>query len=244
MMYGDFAYFYDKLMYDLDYEKIYKFIKELLGKKSLEPKLILEMACGTGGLTEKLARDYKLHAFDLSDDMLSVCQNKIRSKNLKLFKQNMAGFSAPSTYDAIISVGDSLNYLTDVRDFEAAIKSAYAYLKEDGIFIFDLNTEYKFKNIPSVTVDEVDDVLYIWENIYDEEEKLNTYGVNFFRNIRDNDYRRFYEEHLERAYDLSFVKNLLEKTGFKDLEVYDDYDFKEAGEETSRYTFVARKFYK
>ena len=241
-MYGDFAYFYDKLMYDLDYEKIYKFIREVLGKKSLEPKLILEMACGTGGLTEKLARDYKLHAFDLSDDMLSVCENKIRSKNLKLFKQNMAGFSAPSTYDAIISVGDSLNYLTDERDFEAAIKSAYAYLREDGIFIFDLNTEYKFKNIPPVTVDEVDDVLYIWENIYDEEEKLNTYGVNFFRNIRDNDYRRFYEEHLERAYDLRLVKNLLEKTGFKDLEVYDDYEFEEAGEETSRYTLVARKF--
>ena len=229
-------------MYDLDYEKIYKFIKDLLGKKSLEPKLILEMACGTGGLTEKLARDYKLHAFDLSDDMLSVCENKIRSKNLKLFKQNMAGFSAPSTYDAIISVGDSLNYLTDVRDFEAAIKSTYAYLKEDGIFIFDLNTEYKFKNIPPVTVDEVDDVLYIWENIYDEEEKLNTYGVNFFRNIKDNDYRRFYEEHLERAYDLSFVKNLLGKIGFKEIEVYDDYEFKEAGEETSRYTIIARKF--
>lgn len=242
MMYGDFAYFYDKLMYDLDYEKIYKFIRDLLGKKSLEPKLILEMACGTGGLTEKLARDYKVHAFDLSDDMLSVCQNKIRSRNLRLFKQNMAGFSAPATYDAIISVGDSLNYVTDERDFEAAIKSSYAYLREDGIFIFDLNTEYKFKNIPPVTVDEVDDVLYIWENIYDEEEKLNTYGVNFFRNIRDNDYRRFYEEHLERAYDLSLVKNLLEKTGFKDLEVYDDYEFKEAGEETSRYTLVARKF--
>ena len=154
----------------------------------------------------------------------------------------MAGFSAPSTYDAIISVGDSLNYVTDERDFEAAIKSSYAYLNEEGIFIFDLNTEYKFKNIPPVTVDEVDDVLYIWENIYDEEEKLNTYGVNFFRNIRDNDYRRFYEEHLERAYDLSLVKNLLEKTGFKDLEVYDDYDFKDVGEETSRYTLVARKF--
>ena len=241
MMYGDFAYFYDKLMYDLDYEKIYKFIREVLGKKSLEPKLILEMACGTGGLTEKLARDYKLHAFDLSDDMLSVCENKIRSKNLKLFKQNMAGFSAPSTYDAIISVGDSLNYLTDERDFEAAIKSAYAHLKEDGIFIFDLNTEYKFKNIPPVTVDEVDDVLYIWENIYDEEEKLNTYGVNFFRNIRDNDYKRFYEEHLERAYDLNLVKNLLGKTGFKEIEVYDDYEFKEVRDETSRYTLVARR---
>lgn len=228
-------------MYDLDYEKIYKFIREVLGKKSLEPELVLEMACGTGGLTEKLVRDYKLHAFDLSDDMLSVCENKIRSKNLKLFKQNMAGFSAPASYDAIFSVGDSLNYVTDVKDFEAAIKSSYNHLKDGGIFIFDLNTEYKFKNIPPVTVDEVEDVLYIWENIYDEKEKLNTYGVNFFRNIKDNDYKRFYEEHLERAYDLSFVKNLLEKTGFKDIEVYDDYEFKEVREETSRYTFITRR---
>lgn len=228
-------------MYDLDYEKIYKFIKEVLGKKSLEPELILEMACGTGGLTEKLARDYKIHAFDLSDDMLSVCENKIRSKNLKLFKQNMVGFSAPASYDAIFSVGDSLNYVTDEKDFEAAIKSSYNHLKDGGIFIFDLNTEYKFKNIPPVTVDEVEDVLYLWENIYDEEEKLNTYGVNFFRNIKDNDYKRFYEEHLERAYDLSFVKNLLEETGFKDIEVYDDYEFKEVRDETSRYTFITRR---
>lgn len=241
MMYGDFAYFYDKLMYDLDYDKIYKFIREVLGKNSLEPELILEMACGTGGLTEKLARDYKIHAFDLSDDMLSVCQNKIRSKNLKLFKQNMVGFSAPASYDAIFSVGDSLNYLTDEKDFEAAIKSSYDHLKDGRIFIFDLNTEYKFKNIPPVTVDEVEDVLYLWENIYDEEEKLNTYGVNFFRNIKDNDYKRFYEEHLERAYDLSFVKNLLEETGFKDIEVYDDYEFKEVRDETSRYTFITRR---
>lgn len=228
-------------MYDLDYEKIYKFIREVLGKKSLEPELILEMACGTGGLTEKLVRDYKIHAFDLSDDMLSVCENKIRSKNLKLFKQNMVGFSAPASYDAIFSVGDSLNYVTDVKDFEAAIKSSYDHLKDGGIFIFDLNTEYKFKNIPPVTVDEVEDVLYLWENIYDKEEKLNTYGVNFFRNIKDNDYKRFYEEHLERAYDLSFVKNLLEKTGFKDIEIYDDYEFKEVRDETSRYTFITRR---
>lgn len=241
MMYGDFAYFYDKLMYDLDYKKIYKFIRELLEEKSLEANLILEMACGTGGLTEKLVKDYKVHAFDLSEDMLSVCENKIRSRNLKLFKQNMAAFSAPSTYDAIVSVGDSLNYLTEKEDFESAIKSAYKHLKEGGIFIFDLNTEYKFKNIDPVTVDEVEDVFYIWENIFDEEKKLNTYGVNFFRNTEDNNYKRFYEEHLERAYDLSYVKKLLEEIGFKEIEVYDDYEFKDASDKTSRYTIVVQK---
>lgn len=241
MMYGDFAYFYDKLMYDLDYEKIYKFIRELLGEKSLEANLILEMACGTGGLTEKLVKDYKVHAFDLSEDMLSVCENKIRSRNLKLFKQNMADFSAPSIYDAIVSVGDSLNYLTEKEDFESALKSAYKHLREGGIFIFDLNTEYKFKNIDPVTVDEVEDVFYIWENIFDEEKKLNTYGVNFFRNTDDNNYKRFYEEHLERAYDLSYVKKFLEEIGFKEIEVYDDYEFKEVSDKTSRYTIVAQK---
>lgn len=228
-------------MYDLDYEKIYKFIRELLGKKSLEANLILEMACGTGGLTEKLVKDYKVHAFDLSEDMLSVCENKIRSRNLKLFKQNMADFSAPSTYDAIVSVGDSLNYLTEKEDFESALKSAYKHLRDDGIFIFDLNTEYKFKNIDPVTVDEVEDVFYIWENIFDEEKKLNTYGVNFFRNTDDNNYKRFYEEHLERAYDLSYVKKFLEEIGFKEIEVYDDYEFKEVSDKTSRYTIVAQK---
>ncbi len=228
-------------MYDLDYEKIYKFIRELLGKKSLEANLILEMACGTGGLTEKLVKDYKVHAFDLSEDMLSVCENKIRSRNLKLFKQNMAAFSAPSTYDAIVSVGDSLNYLTEKEDFESALKSAYKHLRDDGIFIFDLNTEYKFKNIDPVTVDEVEDVFYIWENIFDEEKNLNTYGVNFFRNTDDNNYKRFYEEHLERAYDLSYVKKFLEEIGFKEIEVYDDYEFKEVSDKTSRYTIVAQK---
>lgn len=199
------------------------------------------MACGTGGLTEKLVKDYKLHAFDLSEDMLSVCENKIRSRNLKLFKQNMAGFSAPGSYDAIVSVGDSLNYLIEREDFEAALKSAYDHLNKDGIFIFDLNTEYKFKNIDPVTVDEVDDVFYIWENIFDGEKKLNTYGVNFFRNTDENNYKRFYEEHLERAYDLSYVKNLLEEIGFSYIEVYDDYEFKEVSENTSRYTIAAKK---
>lgn len=240
-MYGDFAYFYDKLMYDLDYEKIYKFIRELLEKKSLEADLILEMACGTGGLTEKLVKDFKVHAFDLSEDMLAVCENKIRSRNLRLFKQNMAGFSAPGTYDAIVSVGDSLNYLIEREDFEDALRSAYNHLREGGIFIFDLNTEYKFKNIDPVTVDEVEDVFYIWENIFDGESKLNTYGVNFFRNTEDNNYKRFYEEHLERAYNLSYVTNILKEIGFCDIEVYDDYEFREASDTSSRYTIIARR---
>jgi len=240
-MYGDFAYIYDKLMYDLDYKKIYKFILKVLNDKSLEPKIILEMACGTGELTKYLAHKFNVHAFDLSYDMLSICENKIKNRNLKLFRQDMTSFKAPTTYDAIFSVGDSLNYVTENKGFESALKSAYEHLKENGILIFDLNTEYKFKNISQVTVDEVDDVFYVWENIYDEEKKLNTYGINFFVNTEDDLYERFYEEHLERAYDISYVINILEKIGYKDIEVYDDYEYKEINRETNRYTIISRR---
>lgn len=111
MIYGDFAYIYDKLMYDLDYKKMYKFILKVLDSKGLEPKNILEMAVGTGNLTEKLVKNFKVDGFDLSSEMLSVCQNKINSRNLRLFRQNMVDFKAPDTYDAILCVGDSLNYL-------------------------------------------------------------------------------------------------------------------------------------
>ncbi|MBU5669803.1 class I SAM-dependent methyltransferase [Peptoniphilus sp. MSJ-1] len=241
MMYGDFAYIYDKLMYDLDYKKIYKFILEVLNDKNLEPKIILEMACGTGELTEHLVDKFEVHAFDLSYDMLSVCENKIKNKRLKLFRQDMTNFKAPTNYDAIFSVGDSLNYVIEKVGFESALKSAYEHLNEDGILIFDLNTEYKFKNISPVTVDEVDEVFYVWENIYDEEKKLNTYGINFFVNTERDLYERFYEEHVERAYSIDYVLSFLEEIGYKDIEVYDDYEKNEISEETNRYTIIARK---
>lgn len=228
-------------MYDLDYKKIYKFILEVLNEKNLEPKIILEMACGTGELTEQLVDKFEVHAFDLSYDMLSVCENKIKSKKLKLFRQDMTSFKAPATYDAIFSVGDSLNYVTEKEGFESALKSAYEHLNKDGILIFDLNTEFKFKNISPVTVDEVDEVFYVWENIYDEEKKLNTYGINFFVNTEEDLYERFYEEHVERAYDIDYVISILEEIGYKGIEVYDDYEKKKISEETNRYTIISRR---
>lgn len=241
MMYGDFAYIYDKLMYDLDYEKIYEFIMATLDKNNLESSSVLEMAVGTGNLTEKIIKHFKVDGFDLSSDMLSVCQNKINSRNLRLFQQNMVDFKAPNSYDAIFCVGDSLNYILDKKDVHSALKSSFNYLNDDGIFICDFNTMYKFKSIPSVTVDEVDDIFYVWENIFDEESHINTYGVNFFVEYEEDKYERFYEEHKERAYTYQEISEMLEEIGFKNIEFFDDYEEKKIDERTSRYTIVARR---
>ncbi|MBP2025473.1 class I SAM-dependent DNA methyltransferase [Peptoniphilus stercorisuis] len=241
MIYGDFAKIYDALMYDFDYDLVYETLKNTVDKNTLN---ILELACGTGSLTEKLANNYNVDALDLSEDMLSIAQNKINKfKNVKLFKQDMRYFNMSKTYDACFCICDSLNYILKKDDIDNIFKNVYNHLEENGKFIFDLNTERKFLDMEEVYVEEVDDVFYVWENYYDYENKLNTYGVNFFveKDEFEDIYKRVYEEHIERAYSIDFVKESLKKAGFQDVEIYDDYYLDEVSDFTHRLVFIARR---
>lgn len=244
MMYRDFAKIYDTLMYDFDYDLVYKSIKDIYLSKNINPKEILELACGTGSLTEKIAKDYKVDAMDLSEDMLVVAQNKIGlNKNVRFFKQNMINLNMSKKYDSVLCICDSLNYILKEDDLDKVFKNVYTHLEEDGIFIFDLNTEKKFLDMDEIYIDETDDVFYIWENYYDEINKLNTYGVNFFINQNQDEelYKRVYEEHIERAYNIDFVKKSLKQNGFEDIEIYDDYNLDEINEYTHRIVVIARR---
>lgn len=240
MMYGDFAKIYDSLMYDFDYNLVFETINKKLNKDTLN---VLELACGTGSLTEKLALKYNVDALDLSEDMLSIAQNKTNNfKNVRLFKQDMRYFNMSKKYDSCFCICDSLNYILEKNDIDNIFKNVYNHLEENGEFIFDLNTERKFLDMEEVYVEEVDNVFYVWENYYDYEEKLNTYGVNFFIEEDEEDiYKRVYEEHVERAYDLNFIRGSLEKAGFKNIEVYDDYDLAKVSDFTHRLVFMARR---
>lgn len=237
MIYSEFAKFYDKLMYDFSYEKVYEFIKKV--NRDRDVKNVLEMACGTGNLTKLLSRDYKVDAFDLSEDMLSIAENKLRGK-VFLSRQDMIDFKMDKNYGLIICCCDSLNYILDISNLKKIFKNVYEHLNEDSFFIFDLNTEEKFLKMKETYVDEVDDIIYIWENDYNRENRVNTYGVNFFKEISENTYKRFYEEHREKAYTSSEVEKILKEVGFLEIKIYDDYSFNEKKDDTTRMTFLVR----
>ena len=89
-----------------------------------------------------------------------------------------------------------------------------------------------------------EDAAYIWENYYDEDEKINEYYLNFFVKNSRGTYDRTVEEHYERAYSLNEIKNFIEKSGMKFVAAYDAFTFEPVKPESRRIYVVAREIQK
>ena len=127
-MYKDFAYIYDKLSFDLEYEKYAQNIKKLIKEYGIKTEKMLELACGTGMLTCHFFDDFeKIHALDMSETMLEVFSKKHQRENLSLYKYNMVDFENEGAYDLIIVLLDSINYGTDKKDLEKTLTTQYSY---------------------------------------------------------------------------------------------------------------------
>lgn len=245
-MYDDFAYLYDELMNDFDYEQWFEYIKDIFHKYNKAPVDILEMACGTGNLSYYIGKEgYKLTCFDLSEEMLSIAYDKLkRFKNVKILRQNMIDFNINKKFDAIISICDSINYILDKEDLLATFIHVHNHLKDDGIFIFDINSYYKLKEVigNNVFVEDRDNIFYTWQNYYDDEEELCEFFLTFFYSEDGENFIRFDEEHKEKAYKTHEIGTLLKKAGFTNIEAYEAFTFDSPGNTSERINYVARKF--
>lgn len=244
--YTDFATVYDLFMEEVPYCQWLSFLEEIWRKEGLEPKVIADLGCGTGNLLVPLTeKGYRTIGVDLSFDMLCQAEKKLREKGLSsiLLEQDLTEVSLPEQADCIISVCDSLNYLTEDGELSAAFAGVRESLQLGGLFLFDMNTEYKFsqvlaQNIYAVTEEKA---AYIWENDYDPEEKINAYAVNFFIEGKDGKYERTEEVHYERAYSVDEIKAALTENGFTVLAMYDDYTWASPKEDCQRIVFAAKK---
>lgn len=242
--YIEFAHIYDKLMEDVDYASWIDFIKYILQAHDKKPHEVLEMGCGTGKFTSLLCQEgYAVTAFDLSEDMLSVAYNKLDSyRNIQLFKQNMVGFEFNKEFDAVISVCDSINYITEYSELIKTFVNVYSHLKSDGVFIFDVNSYYKLKNVigNNVFVEDNEEVFYVWENEYNEDDNTCEFYITFF--VKEQKlYKRFDELHIEKAYTSLEIEDALKKSGFRIVKVYDGYSKESPNSESERLTFLAIK---
>lgn len=243
--YVEFANLYDELMKDFDYELWADYIEEIFNRYQIKPKYILEMACGTGNLTYNLAKQrYNIVCFDLSSDMLSKAYDKLgRYKNVKILNQNMVNFNLNKKFDTVISICDSINYITKEDDLIECFKNVYNHLNKDGVFIFDINSYYKLRSIigNNTFVEDRDDIYYIWQNYYDEETHICEFYLTFFKQNPDGSYHRFDEEHNERAYKVCDIIKMLQDVGFISIDIFEGFTFNEIKETTERINFVAVK---
>ena len=244
--YQSFAQVYDTFMDNIDYDGWSAYLIGLLREYGICDGLVLELGCGTGSMTERLAMaGYDMIGSDLSPDMLEIAMEKKDASGLNILYllQDMREFELYGTVRAIVSVCDSMNYILEEEDLLQVFRLVNNYLDPGGMFIFDLNTTKKYRDMGETTIAENREAAsFIWENYFDEEEKINEYDLTLFiRDEEDGRFDRFEEFHEQRAYSLTEIGELIRESGMELIAMYDAFTHEPATEECERVYVIARE---
>ncbi len=242
--YEGFAHLYDALTFDVDYENIADFIRSRLQENGLTAGLVLDLACGTGSLTLALAaRGYEMLGADASEDMLAVARQKKGAEKILFLNQPMEAFELYGTVDAIVCVLDSVNYLTEPDALAKTFRLCANYLNPGGLLIFDVNSEYKFRQVlgQETYTYETETIYYIWENEYDPDTALCHLYLTFFEQTEGGLYRRIDEMHTQRSYSDDALAAALAAAGLTLLARYDGYTNNPPDAESQRIVYEAKK---
>jgi SAM-dependent methyltransferase len=245
-MYERLADLYDLLMKDVDYGSWVDYIEEILRRNSLKPQLVLDLGCGTGSFCmEMAARGYDMIGVDSSAQMLSCAVQKMKNRDLRdilYLNQDMTAFELYGSVDAVVCLMDSINYVTDKEALMRMFDIVRNYLNPDGVFIFDVNTLYRFENVfdknTFYSVDE--DATYIWENRYDGKNRICEFDITLFTKCNEL-YKRFDEIHLEKAYEIPELLEIIGACGLQIIDIYDELSFNSPHERSERIFFVCKK---
>ena len=242
--YKNLAASYDRLTNDVDYEATVEFYMEILRREGITPRTVVDLACGTGSVTEILARKgYRVTGVDMSEEMLTEAAMKTMDmEQPPMYScQLLQNLRLPRGVDMAVCALDSLDYILDPDDCKEAIRRSYKALNPGGIFIFDVNTPEKLQAMDDqVFLDEDDDVYCVWRGEFDEETNICSYGMDLFQR-EGTMWRRSFEEHREYAYSQEQLTGFLKDAGFTHIQVYADRLFEAPREGEQRIYFKARK---
>lgn len=244
MAYGEFAKIYDELINeDINYDEMVKRILEICTDNNVELNDYLDIACGTGNVTIRIAEHFKnIYGVDLSEDMLREAFEKFKAARIKgkIICQDMTELSLNNKFDLITSVLDSTNYITDLDDLKSYFKGVHEHLKDNGLFIFDVNSYYKLSEIlgNNIYTYSEEEVFYTWENVF--EDNLLSMFLTFF--VKKGElYERFEEEHLERAYTEVELERALESVNLSVICKFDGYTNNDVQANSERIVYVVKK---
>ena len=251
--YGAISTIYDNINAHIDYSAWADFFEECFDKYLNDrPELVLDLACGTGSMTFELAkRGYDMIGVDGSEDMLNVAFDRKYDLDLPhsvlFLLQDMREFELYGTVGAITCCLDSVNYLVGEGELDKCFSLVHNYLDPDGLFLFDINTPHKFKNVygSNTYVYEEEDcgnnAFCVWQNYYDEESRLCDFSLTVFeREEGSKGYSRRDEIQVERCYSREEIENALKSNGFELIGMYSDFNFTPANDTDERWYIVAR----
>ena len=243
--YTGFAEVYDVFQDNVPYEEWCSYVTGLLKEYQVMDGLVLDLGCGTGSLTELMARSgYDMIGIDNSGEMLQIAMNKRNASGLDILYllQDMRGFGLYGTVKAVISICDSMNYIMEYQELVEVFRLVNNYLDPKGVFIFDLNTEYKYRELlaDNTFAEDREKSSFIWNNFYDEEDKVNEYDLTLF--VKEGElYRKFEETHYQRAYGLDQIQQAIRDGGMEFVAAYDACTRNPVQQDSERIYVIARE---
>jgi SAM-dependent methyltransferase len=241
------APYYDDLMQGVPYRHWARYLERLLDEWNALPRRVLDLACGTGNVTEILAeRGYEAVGVDISAPMIEEARRKAAQKNLPIeyHVQNAAQLDLPGPpFDLCVSLFDSLNYILEPEALARAMARVYAHLRQDGLFIFDVNSVFALQNqfFDQENLSSREALRYDWRSEYDPETRICRVKMRFLLRQPDGADREFYETHLQYAYEEVELREMLVRAGFDRIESYHAYTLRPVAPATDRIFFVAQR---
>ena len=245
--YTSFASVYDTFMDNIPYEEWAEYLISILKEYGVDDGLVLDLGCGTGNMTELLAKTgYDMIGIDNAEEMLEIAmEKKAKSEQDILYLlQDMREFELYGTVKAIVSICDSVNYITEEEDLLEVFRLVNNYLDPKGMFVFDFNTVYKYRDVlgNQTIAEDREDCSFIWDNYYYEDEQINEYELSLFIKEESSDlYRKYQETHFQKAYDLETMKNLIEQSGLEYITAYDAFTKNPPTKDSERIYVLARE---
>ena len=244
--YTSFARVYDLFMDNVPYDEWSEYIITLLTEAGIQDGLVADLGCGTGKMTRLLSKaGYDMIGIDNSGEMLEIAREHQYEEDdgILYLLQDMREFELYGTVRAVISICDSMNYLLEEADLLTVFKLVNNYLDPKGLFIFDLNTRYKYEILLGETTisENREEGSFIWDNYFDEEEGINQYDLTLFIREEGDLYRKYEETHFQRVYELETVKRLLKEAGLMFVAAYDAFTKEPVREDSERIYIIARE---
>lgn len=243
--YSNFAYVYDFLMQDVEYDNWIEYIEKIFIKYNVNPNKILDLACGTGNVTLRLACEgYDVTGVDISEEMLEKAKEKCKhtGKNVLFINQDITCMDIEDKYDAIVCLCDGINYIIDNNKLSNFFDSIYKVLNDNGILIFDISSYNKISNTlgNNTYAENFEDVSYIWENFFDLNSSICDMELTIF--LKEDDYyKKYVEYHQQKAYKTDEIIERLYKYNYKQYGVFEAFTFDEPKKQSERIYFICKK---
>ena len=244
--YSVFARYYDELTANINYKKRASYFNSLIQKfSSTKGKILLDLACGTGSLSEEMAKlGYDVIGVDYSEEMLGIALDKKFDSglNIQYLCQDMRKLDMYGTIDITLCALDSINHLPDINAVREVFKKVAFFSEIGGLFIFDVNTLYKHRSIlgNNTFTYETENVYCIWENSLIPNTNEVKMHLEFFELEENGLYSRSSESFSEKAYSETDIIDALTDSGFEIVAKYSDDTFDSPTVDSQRLVFVGR----